>query len=422
MISDNIDVLVIGSGPAGMAAAIQAKKAGSDRVLLVERAEELGGLLSQCIHNGFGLIYFNEDMTGPEYGQRFVEKVRDLKIQVLLETMVLRLTADRKVTLCNKNGVKTLNPNSVVLAMGCRERTRESIVIPGYRPAGIFTAGTAQRWVNIEGYLPGREIVILGSGDVGMIMARRLTLEGARVKAVVEILPYIGGLIRNEVQCLYDFDIPILLEHTVVNIHGIQRVNGVTVARLDQDKNPIPGTEKFIECDTLLLSVGLIPENELSFMAGVNLDPITGGPILNERMETNLSGIFAAGNCVHVNDLVDNVTLEGEKAGQNASENASGKAAPKMGIRLEAGENVRYVVPQMITGEREVTIRLRVKEPAKSVILKVGNIMTKTLKVVKPSEMLNLILSETHLNRMKKGTTQLVVSCQKEEVDDEKRE
>mgnify|MGYP000476940342 CR=1 FL=1 len=422
MISDNIDVLVIGSGPAGMAAAIQAKESGSDRVLLVERAEELGGLLSQCIHNGFGLIYFNEDMTGPEYGQRFVEKVRDLNIQVLLETMVLRLTADRKVTLCNKNGVKTLNPNSVVLAMGCRERTRESIVIPGYRPAGIFTAGTAQRWVNIEGYLPGREIVILGSGDVGMIMARRLTLEGARVKAVVEILPYIGGLIRNEVQCLYDFDIPILLEHTVVNIHGIQRVNGVTVARLDQDKNPIPGTEKFIECDTLLLSVGLIPENELSFMAGVNLDPITGGPILNERMETNLSGIFAAGNCVHVNDLVDNVTLEGEKAGQNASENASGKAAPKMGIRLEAGENVRYVVPQMITGEREVTIRLRVKEPAKSVILKVGNIMTKTLKVVKPSEMLNLILSETHLNRMKKGTTQLVVSCQKEEVDDEKRE
>jgi NADPH-dependent 2,4-dienoyl-CoA reductase/sulfur reductase-like enzyme len=388
----------------------------------VERAEELGGLLSQCIHNGFGLIYFNEDMTGPEYGQRFVEKVMDSKIEVLLETMVLRLTVDRKVTLCNKNGVKTLNPNSVVLAMGCRERTRESIVIPGYRPAGIFTAGTAQRWVNIEGYLPGREIVILGSGDVGMIMARRLTLEGARVKAVVEILPYIGGLIRNEVQCLYDFDLPILLEHTVVNIHGIQRVNGVTVARLDQDKNPIPGTEKFIECDTLLLSVGLIPENELSFMAGVNLDPITGGPILNERMETNLSGIFAAGNCVHVNDLVDNVTLEGEKAGQNASENASGKAAPKMGIRLEAGENVRYVVPQMITGEREVTIRLRVKEPAKSVILKVGELMTKTLKVVKPSEMLNLILSETHLNRMKKGTTQLVVSCQKEEVDDEKRE
>ena len=422
MNSDAIDVLVVGSGPAGMAAAIQAKESGSDRVLLVERAEELGGLLSQCIHNGFGLIYFNEDMTGPEYGQRFVEKVMDSKIEVLLETMVLRLTADRKVTLCNKNGVKTLNPNSVVLAMGCRERTRESIVIPGYRPAGIFTAGTAQRWVNIEGYLPGKEIVILGSGDVGMIMARRLTLEGARVKAVVEILPYIGGLIRNEVQCLYDFDIPILLEHTVVNIHGIQRVNGVTVARLDQDKNPIPGTEKFIECDTLLLSVGLIPENELSFMAGVNLDPITGGPILNERMETNLSGIFAAGNCVHVNDLVDNVTLEGEKAGQNASENASGKAAPKMGIRLEAGENVRYVVPQMITGEREVTIRLRVKEPEKSVILKVGELMTKTLKVVKPSEMLNLILSETHLNRMKKGTTQLVVSCQKEEVDDEKRE
>jgi NADPH-dependent 2,4-dienoyl-CoA reductase/sulfur reductase-like enzyme len=414
MISDNIDVLVIGSGPAGMAAAIQAKESGSDHVFLVERAEELGGLLSQCIHNGFGLIYFNEDMTGPEYGQRFVEKVMDSKIEVFLETMVLRLTPDRKVTLCNRNGVETLNPKSVVLAMGCRERTRESIVIPGYRPAGIFTAGTAQRWVNIEGYLPGKEIVILGSGDVGMIMARRLTLEGARVKAVVEILPYIGGLIRNEVQCLYDFNIPVLVEHTVVNIHGTQRVSGVTVARLDQDKNPIPGAEKFIECDTLLLSVGLIPENELSFMAGVNLDPITGGPILNERMETNFPGIFAAGNCVHVNDLVDNVTLEGEKAGQSAAEHASGKASPKMGIKLEAGENVRYVIPQMITGQREVAIQLRVKEPEKDVILKVGELMTKRLKVVKPSEMLHLILSEKHLKRIKKGTAQLVVSCQKE--------
>jgi NADPH-dependent 2,4-dienoyl-CoA reductase/sulfur reductase-like enzyme len=352
-------------------------------------------------------------MTGPEYGQRFIEKVMDSKIEVRLETMVLRLTANREVTLCNRNGIETLNPKSVVLTMGCRERTRESIVIPGYRPAGIFTAGTAQRWVNIEGYLPGREIVILGSGDVGMIMARRLTLEGARVKAVVEILPYIGGLIRNEVQCLCDFDIPVLLEHTVVNVHGIQRVNGVTVARLDQDKNPIPGTEKFIECDTLLLSVGLIPENELSFMAGVNIDPITGGPILNERMETNLPGIFAAGNCVHVNDLVDNVTLEGEKAGQSAAEHALGKSSPEMGVRLEAGENVRYVIPQMLTGQREVAIRLRVKEPEKDVTLKVGDLMTKKLKVVKPSEMLNLILSEKHLMKMKKGTAQLVVSCQK---------
>jgi NADPH-dependent 2,4-dienoyl-CoA reductase/sulfur reductase-like enzyme len=398
-----------------MAAAIEAKTSGSDRVLLVERAEELGGLLSQCIHNGFGLIYFNEDMTGPEYGQRFVEKLMDLKIEVLLETMVLRLTADRKVTLCNRNGIKTLGPKSIVLAMGCRERTRESIVIPGYRPAGIFTAGTAQRWVNIEGYLPGREIVILGSGDVGMIMARRLTLEGAKVKAVIEILPYIGGLIRNEVQCLYDFNIPVLVEHTVVNIHGIQRVNGVTVARVDQNRNPVPGTEKFIECDTLLLSVGLIPENELSFMAGVSLDPVTGGPRVNERMETNVPGIFAAGNCVHVNDLVDYVSLEGEKAGWNAAEHASGKASPKMGIKLEAGGNVRYVIPQTITGQREVAIRLRVKEPEKDVILKVGELMTKRLKVVKPSEMLHLALSEKQLKGIKKGTTQLVVSCQKED-------
>jgi NADPH-dependent 2,4-dienoyl-CoA reductase/sulfur reductase-like enzyme len=414
MNSDPIDVLVIGSGPAGMAAAIQAKASGSDHVLLVERAEELGGLLSQCVHNGFGLIYFNEDMTGPEYGQRFIEKVMDSKIEVLLETMVLRLNADRMVTVCNKNGIKTLHPRSVVLAMGCRERTKESIVIPGYRPAGIFTAGTAQRWVNIEGYMPGREIVILGSGDIGMIMARRLTLEGAKVKAVVEILPYIGGLIRNEVQCLYDFNIPVLVEHTVVNIHGMQRVNGVKVARVDQNKNPISGTERNIACDTLLLSVGLIPENELSSMAGVNLDPITGGPIVNERMETNVSGIFAAGNCVHVNDLVDNVTLEGEKAGQNAAEHALGKASPKMGIKLEAGENVRYVIPQMITGKREVTIRLRVKEPGRDVTLRVGDIMAKKLKVVKPSEMLNLIVSAKNLKEIKKGTVKLVVSCQKE--------
>lgn len=415
MNSDPIDVLVIGSGPAGMAAAIQAKESGSNRVLLVERAEELGGLLSQCIHNGFGLIYFNEDMTGPEYGQRFVEKVMDSNIEVLLETMVLRLMPDRKVTLCNRHGIKTLTPESIVLAMGCRERTRESIVIPGYRPAGIFTAGTAQRWVNIEGYLPGKEIVILGSGDVGMIMARRLTLEGAKIKAVVEILPYIGGLIRNEVQCLYDFDIPVLVEHTVVNIHGIQRVNGVTVARVDRNKNPVPGTERFIECDTLLLSVGLIPENELSNMAGVVLDPVTGGPVVNERMETNVPGIFAAGNCVHVNDLVDYVSLEGEKAGHNATEHALGKASPKMGVKLEAGENVRYVIPQTIMGKKEVAIRLRVKELEKDVILRVGDdLLTKRLKVVKPSEMLYLVLSEKHLNKIKKGTAQLVVSCRSE--------
>ena len=298
MNSNPIDVLVIGSGPAGMAAAIEAKTSGSNRVLLVERAEEVGGLLSQCIHNGFGLIYFDEDMTGPEYGQRFVEKLMDLKIEVLLETMVLRLTGDGKVTLCNRNGIKTLAPKSIVLAMGCRERTRESIVIPGYRPAGILTAGTAQRWVNIEGYLPGRETVILGSGDVGMIMARRLALEGAKVKAVVEILPYIGGLIRNEVQCLYDFNIPVLVEHTIVNIHGIQRVEGVTVARVDQNKNPVPGTEKFIECDTLLLSVGLIPENELSYMAGVMLDPygegVTYWPLASITWRADVAGIWGS--------------------------------------------------------------------------------------------------------------------------------
>jgi NADPH-dependent 2,4-dienoyl-CoA reductase/sulfur reductase-like enzyme len=266
--------------------------------------------------------------------------------------------------------------------------------------------------VNIEGYLPGKEIVILGSGDIGMIMARRLTLEGAEVKAVVEILPYIGGLTRNEVQCLYDFNIPVFLKHTVTHIHGQQRVQAVTVSMVDALGKPIAGTEKDIDCDTLLLSVGLIPENELAFMAGIALDPLTGGPVVNERMETNVPGIFAAGNCVHVNDLVDHVTLEGERAGEGALEYIQG-GGPRFEISLEAGENVRYVVPAVIGGEKEVDIRLRVKEPAKDVVLSVGNIMTKSFKAVKPGEMVKLRLTDHHLQKIGERTKKLVISCRK---------
>jgi NADPH-dependent 2,4-dienoyl-CoA reductase/sulfur reductase-like enzyme len=413
MSAAEVDLLVIGGGPAGLAAAIKAKESGLDRVLLSERAEELGGLLPQCIHNGFGSVYFDEDMTGPEYGRRFTEKARDLKISMLLETMVLDLTPERNVTLCNKQGIKTVRPRAVVLAMGCRERTREAIVVPGYRPAGVFTAGTAQRWVNMEGYLPGKKIVILGSGDIGMIMARRLTLEGAEVKGVVEILPCIGGLIRNEVQCLHDFHIPVWLEHTVTNIYGAQRVQGVTIAGVDKARNPIPGTERDVECDTVLISVGLIPENELSLMAGVEIDPVTGGPAVDENMATSVPGIFAAGNCVHVNDLVDHVTLEGEQAGRGAAEYLGGEKGAGREIRLEAGENIRYIVPRVIGGEKEVTLRFRVREPARMVVLTAGEVVRKNLKVVKPSEMLTLTLSGKDLQQVRQGGPKLVLSCRK---------
>jgi NADPH-dependent 2,4-dienoyl-CoA reductase/sulfur reductase-like enzyme len=280
MVSQSVDVAVIGSGPAGLAAAITAKETGAENVTIFERAEEPGGLLHQCIHNGFGLIYFKEDMTGPEYARRFIEKAMDLKVNIELESMLIDLTPDRKLTINNsKYGLRTLQPKAIVLAMGCRERTRQQILIPGFNPSGVMTAGTAQRYVNCEGYIPGKEVVILGSGDVGMIMARRLTLEGVKVKAVVEILPYIGGLIRNEVQCLGDFNIPVYLSHTVTKVHGQQRVEGVSISRVDENMEPIEGTEFRIDCDLLLTSVGLIPENELSLKAGVKLCPVTGGPI-----------------------------------------------------------------------------------------------------------------------------------------------
>jgi NADPH-dependent 2,4-dienoyl-CoA reductase/sulfur reductase-like enzyme len=411
----DVDVAVIGSGPAGMAAAIKAKETGAEDVVIMERAEELGGLLHQCVHNGFGLLYFEEDLTGPEYAHRFIEKVMDTKVKPLLETMVIGISSDRELTaVSSKEGYITFRPKSIVLAMGCRERSRGALNIPGTRPAGILTAGTAQRFVNVEGFDPGKKIVILGSGDIGMIMARRLTLEGAKVEAVVEILPYVGGLIRNEVQCLHDFDIPLFLEHTVTQIHGEQRIEAVTTARLDENREPIAGTERRIECDTLLLSVGLIPENELSLMAGVRLDPITGGPIVDEMRQTNVPGVFAGGNVVHVHDLVDNVSWESELAGEGAAKLAiEEKWVEKGEIALKAGRNIRYIVPHTISGQREVTLYMRVNEPEEMVRIKAGDIMSKALRVVKPSEMLKIELSIEQLKKLKEGTKEIVVDCEK---------
>lgn len=415
MTLQDVDVAVIGAGPAGIAAATKAKESGAKNVVIMERGEQMGGLLHQCIHNGFGLWYFNEDLTGPEYAHRIIEKATDMKVTPLIETMVTAIAREREITaISSKEGYISFTPKSIVLTMGCRERTRGALNIPGTRPAGILTAGTAQRLVNVDGCVPGKKIVILGSGDIGMIMARRLTLEGAKVEAVVEILPYAGGLIRNEVQCIHDFSIPLLLEHTVTGIYGEQRIEAVTVAKVDMNKRPIVGSERRIECDTLLLSVGLIPENELSSMAGIQLDSITGGPIVDEIRQTNVPGIFAGGNVVHVHDLVDDVSWESELAGESAASFAMGaKLKEGVKIAIKPGQNIRYVVPQTISGEREVTLYMRVKDMEEGVRLKIGDIMEKTLRVVKPSEMLKIELSTTQLKKLAKGTKELVINCVK---------
>ena len=360
------ELVIIGGGPAGLAAAIAAHKAGVTDILILERDNELGGILNQCIHNGFGLHTFKEELTGPEYAGRFIEQVKELGIPYKLNTMVLDLAEDKTVTAMNRtDGLFQLKPKAVILTMGCRERPRGALNIPGYRPAGIYTAGTAQRLVNMEGYLPGRKCVILGSGDIGLIMARRMTLEGAEVKVVAELMPYSGGLKRNIVQCLDDFGIPLKLSHTVVDIKGRERVEGITIARVENGK-PVPGTEIEYECDTLLLSCGLLPENELSRAAGVELSPITGGPLVNESLETSVPGVFAAGNVLHVHDLVDFVSEEAAAARRNAAafirggKEVGGKVLPITGT-----DGVRYTVPASIRPEAlepdsTTTIRFRV--------------------------------------------------------------
>lgn len=360
------DIVIIGGGPAGLAAAVSAKKNGIDSILILERDKELGGILNQCIHNGFGLHTFKEELTGPEYAQRFIDQVNALGIECFLNTMVMDISHEKVVTAMNRtDGLFEIQAKAVILAMGCRERSRGALNIPGYRPAGIYSAGTAQRLVNMEGLMPGREVVILGSGDIGLIMARRMTLEGAKVKVVAELMPYSGGLKRNIVQCLDDYGIPLKLSHTVVDIKGKERLEGVTLAEVDNTGKPIPGTEEEYSCDTLLLSVGLIPENELSRGMGVEMSKVTSGPVVNESLETNIEGVFACGNVLHVHDLVDFVSEEAGTAGKNAAAYVKGEWGSGSGreIRLNPVDGVRYTVPVSIDPARmdeNLTVRFRV--------------------------------------------------------------
>ena len=403
----NYDIVIVGGGPAGLAAAIAAKDAGCDSILILERDAELGGILNQCIHNGFGLHTFKEELTGPEYADRFIQKVHEKHIAFKLNTMVMDISPDRVVTAMNReDGMFLIEAKAVILAMGCRERPRGALNIPGYRPAGIFSAGTAQRLVNIEGYLPGREVVILGSGDIGLIMARRMTLEGAKVKLVAELMPYSGGLKRNIVQCLDDFGIPLRLSHTVVDIEGKEHITAVTIAAVDENRKPIPGTEERYTCDTLLLSCGLIPENELSTSAGVALSPVTGGPVVNESLETNIPGVFACGNVLHVHDLVDYVSAEAAKAGETAANYVRGEIASQGGreLTIAAQSGVRYTVPTTVNAERMddlLTVRFRVgdvyKDAYVSVYIGGTRVQHKKKRIIAPGEMEQIILQKKQL-------------------------
>lgn len=405
-------IVIIGGGPAGMAAAVAAYDAGATDIIILERDAHLGGILNQCIHNGFGLHHFKEELTGPEYALRYSKMVQERKIAYELNTMVIEISPDRVVTAISaEKGLQQFKAQAIVLAMGCLERPRGALNIPGYRPAGVFSAGTAQRLINIEGYLPGKRVVILGSGDIGLIMARRMTLEGAKVLAVAEILPHSSGLKRNIVQCLDDYGIPLLLSHTVVDVKGKERVEGITLAQVDERMKPIPGTEKEYECDTLLLSCGLIPENDLSEGAGVELSPLTRGAVVDDHMQTSIPGVFSCGNVLHVHDLVDQVSEEAELAGRNAAAYVL-HTQEERGLKIDVkpGSGIRYTVPSAIypaSMDEHIIVRFRVSQVAKdcAIVVKLGNKELRRMKkrIVVPAEMQTVLIKREDLSDAREG-------------------
>lgn len=409
-----IDLVIIGGGPAGMSAAIAAYNEGIKDILILERDDSLGGILKQCIHNGFGLHKFKEELTGPEYAWKYEEQIKNLNIPFKLNTMVLDITKDKVITATNStDGVFQIKAKAIILAMGCRERSKGALNIAGSRPAGIFSAGTAQKFVNIDGYMPGKEVVILGSGDIGLIMARRMTLEGAKVKAVCELMPYSGGLARNIEQCLNDFNIPLMLSHTVIEIHGDKRLTGVTIARVDENKKPILDTKQFIPCDTLLLSVGLIPENELSKSANIELSNITSGAKVDQNRQTNIPGIFACGNVLHVHDLVDFVSEEAEIAGVSAANFIKDIEEDKTNITIKTDGKIRYTVPTVITSIKDIKVFFRVSDVYRNVNILVKNndniLLRKKKAKVAPGEMETVILKKEQLKDINELSFELEV-------------